>query len=133
LSQVITVRYLTEGKTDYVTKTQLQLQVSKKRSGALLYETFVYVFEFTDWNEKQQLPNSNNTFFQIIHDFNNSAKNWTPLIACSDGVTACGLFVALSYILEKYENEVEIDVCNGIRVARRSEKNFVNNSVIEIL
>jgi protein tyrosine phosphatase len=126
-SKVITVRYLAGEKTGYVTKTQLELQVYEKNDGAILYENFVEVFEFTDWNEKQQFPNSNNNFFQIIKQFN-SAKNWAPLVACSDGLGACGLFVVLSYILEKYENELEIDVCNAIRIARRSGKQFVNNS-----
>jgi hypothetical protein len=45
-----------------------------------------------------------------------------------DGVSACGLFVVLSYILEKYENELEIDVCNAIRITRRSGKQFLNNA-----
>jgi protein tyrosine phosphatase len=108
-------------------QSQLELQVYEKNGGAILYENFVEVFEFTDWNEKQQFPNSNNNFFQIIKQFN-SAKNWAPLVACSDGLGACGLFVVLSYILEKYENELEIDVCNAIRIARRSGKQFVNNS-----
>jgi hypothetical protein len=47
----------------------------------------------------------------------------------SDGITACGLFVVLSYIIEKYKKELEIDVCNGIRIARRSGREFVNNAV----
>jgi hypothetical protein len=65
------------------------LEAYKKNGGPILYENFVEVFEFTDWNEKQQLPNSNNNFFQIIKQFY-SAKNWAPLVACSDGVRACG-------------------------------------------
>jgi protein tyrosine phosphatase len=79
--QLITVRYLAEEKTSYVTKTHLQLEAYKKNGGPILYENFVEVFEFTDWNEKQQLPNSNNNFFQIIKQFY-SAKNWAPLVAC---------------------------------------------------
>ena len=47
----------------------------------------------------------------------------------SDGFTACGLFVVFSYIVEKYENELEIDVCNAIRLARRSGRSFVNRTV----
>jgi hypothetical protein len=34
----------------------------------------VCAFEFTDWNEKQQLPSSNNNFFQIIKQFNSAKK-----------------------------------------------------------
>jgi protein tyrosine phosphatase len=126
------VRYLVGENTGYVTKTQLELQVYKKNGGTILYDNFVEVFEFTDWNDKEKLPNANDNFFQIIKVFN-YAKNWTPLIACSDGVRACGLFVVLSYILEKCEIELEIDVCNAIRIARRSGKNFVNNSVMKKL
>jgi hypothetical protein len=47
----------------------------------ILYDNFVEVFEFTDWNDKEKLPNANDNFFQIIKDFN-YAKNWTLLVAC---------------------------------------------------
>jgi protein tyrosine phosphatase len=127
-SKAIRVRYLREVETGYGIITRLRLQASKKETGAILYENVIYVCEFSDWNERRQLPNSNNNFFQIIDEFKNFARQWAPLIVCSDGVSACGLFVVLSYILEKYENELEIDVCNGIRIARRSGKKFVNNS-----
>ncbi|XP_068900629.1 receptor-type tyrosine-protein phosphatase epsilon-like [Tenebrio molitor] len=80
-SEVVIVRYLEEVTTGYVTKTRLLLQAYKKGSGVILYQNFVEVFEFTDWNEKQQLPNSNNNFFQIIKQFN-FAKNRTHLVAC---------------------------------------------------
>ncbi|KAJ3617028.1 hypothetical protein MTP99_011284 [Tenebrio molitor] len=127
-SKVIRVRYVKEEKTDYGTTTQLLLQAYKKQSGIILYESCIYVYEFSDWNERQQLPNSKDNFFRIIDEFINFARHRAPLIACRDGVSACGLFVVLSYILEKYKNELEIDVCNGIRITRRSGKQFVNNS-----
>jgi hypothetical protein len=98
-----------------------------------LYESCIYVCEFSDWNERQQLPNSNDNFLRIIDEFINFARHGTPLIACRDGVSACGLFVVLSYILEKYEDELEIDVCNAIRITRRSGKQFLNNAVIQKL
>jgi protein tyrosine phosphatase len=94
-----------------------------------LYESSVDVFEFIDWNEKHQLPNSTNNFFKILDAFTKTTRRVPCLVSCNDGITACGLFVVLSYIIEKYEKELEIDVCNGIRIARRSGRDFVNNAV----
>ncbi|XP_068900708.1 uncharacterized protein [Tenebrio molitor] len=64
-SKVITVRYLVGENTGYVTKTQLELQVYKKNGGTILYDNFVEVFEFTDWNDKEKLPNANDNFFKL--------------------------------------------------------------------
>jgi hypothetical protein len=59
------VRYLVGENTGYVTKTQLELQVYKKNGGTILYDNFVEVFEFTDWNDKEKLPNANDNFFKL--------------------------------------------------------------------
>jgi hypothetical protein len=81
-SKVIRVRYVDEEKIGYGTSTQLHLQAYKKRSGTILYESCIYVCEFSDWNERQQLPNSNDNFFRIIVEFINCARQGAPLIAC---------------------------------------------------
>lgn len=40
-----------------------------------------------------------------------------------------GLFAVLAYVIEKYDNELEIDIINAIRVSRRSGSEFINSAV----
>jgi hypothetical protein len=64
--------------------------------------------------------------------FNRVSEHREPcLIACKDGVSASGLFVVLSYIFRKYEKELDIDVCNAIRTARRNGTEFIDSAVRE--
>jgi protein tyrosine phosphatase len=81
------------------------------------------------WNEQKQSLNSVDNFLEITLEFNKLGKGQEPcLIACNDGIGASGLFVVLSYILNKYEMELKIDVCNAIRTARRNGTQFIHNS-----
>jgi hypothetical protein len=49
----------------------------------MLYESSVDVFEFIDWNEKHQLPNSADNFFEVIDAFNEATRNRARcLVAC---------------------------------------------------
>ncbi|KYB27596.1 Tyrosine-protein phosphatase 69D-like Protein [Tribolium castaneum] len=51
------------------------------------------------------------------------------VVSCNDGISMSGLFVAVSHIVETYQMEQRIDVCNAIRTVRRSGVNFINSSV----
>ncbi|XP_063923818.1 receptor-type tyrosine-protein phosphatase alpha-like isoform X6 [Zophobas morio] len=89
----------------------------------------LYIFQFNNWKVNQLVPNSVDKFISVINHFRKvTAKEELALVSCSDGFTACGLFVVFSYIIEKYENEADIDVCNAIRNARRSGKLFLNRT-----
>lgn len=50
----------------------------------------------------------------------------------SDGVTGCGLYLALSFLLERMAVERECDVCLAVRAVRRSKPDFVRSLVIYI-
>ncbi|XP_076679005.1 receptor-type tyrosine-protein phosphatase F [Andrena cerasifolii] len=49
------------------------------------------------------------------------------VVLCHDGVTGCGLYVALSFLLERMAVERECDVCLAIRAIRRSRPDFVQS------
>ncbi|XP_043262792.1 receptor-type tyrosine-protein phosphatase F-like [Colletes gigas] len=49
------------------------------------------------------------------------------VVVCHDGVTGCGLYLALSFLLEKMAVERECDVCLAIRAVRRSRPDFVRS------
>lgn len=47
----------------------------------------------------------------------------------SDGVTASGLFIALSNLIEQMQDEKMCDVCQTVRSIRICRKRFVNQAV----
>lgn len=49
----------------------------------------------------------------------------------SDGATASGLLVALSFIIERMKLEQICDVCLAVRSIRQSRKHFVATEVIQ--
>ncbi|XP_046417564.1 receptor-type tyrosine-protein phosphatase delta-like [Neodiprion fabricii] len=55
-------------------------------------------------------------------------RNVAPsLVLCQDGVTACGLYLALSFLLERMAVERECDVISAVRAVRRSRPKFVQS------
>ncbi|XP_032672132.1 receptor-type tyrosine-protein phosphatase F-like isoform X1 [Odontomachus brunneus] len=46
---------------------------------------------------------------------------------CHDGVTGCGLYLALSFMLERMAVERECDICLSVRAVRRSRADFVGS------
>ncbi|XP_063924155.1 receptor-type tyrosine-protein phosphatase F-like isoform X1 [Zophobas morio] len=115
--------------TAYGLMTEASLLIYNKMSKEKIHDHKLYIFQFNNWKENQLVPNSVCTFISVINYIHSkTAKERLVLVSCSDGFTACGLFVVFSYIVEKYENEVEIDVCNAIRLARRSGRSFVNRT-----
>ncbi|XP_046613880.1 uncharacterized protein LOC124302123 [Neodiprion virginianus] len=47
------------------------------------------------------------------------------LVLCYDGVTECGLYLALSILLERMSVEQECDVISAVRAIRQSRREFV--------
>ncbi|XP_046589838.1 uncharacterized protein LOC107223610 isoform X2 [Neodiprion lecontei] len=63
------------------------------------------------WNSSEKIPR----------------KAGPVLVLCRDGVTACGLYVALSFMLERMAMERECDVISAVRAVRRSNPGFVKS------
>ncbi|XP_063924561.1 receptor-type tyrosine-protein phosphatase alpha-like [Zophobas morio] len=115
--------------TTYGLMTEGSLLIYNTISKEKIYDGKLYIFQFNNWKVNQLVPNSVHSFISLLnHLHRDTDKEKLVLVSCSDGFTACGLFVVFSYIVEKYENELEIDVCNAIRLARRSGRSFVNRT-----
>ncbi|XP_046475153.1 receptor-type tyrosine-protein phosphatase delta-like [Neodiprion pinetum] len=54
-------------------------------------------------------------------------KKSPTLVLCHDGVTACGLYLAMSFLLERMAVERECDVISAVRAVRRSRRQFVQS------
>ncbi|XP_014300216.1 receptor-type tyrosine-protein phosphatase delta [Microplitis demolitor] len=53
-----------------------------------------------------------------------SRNTEATVVLCYDGVTNCGLYIAMSFLLERMGLEHECDVCLAVRAIRRSRKDF---------
>ncbi|XP_068901476.1 receptor-type tyrosine-protein phosphatase U-like isoform X8 [Tenebrio molitor] len=125
---IISVRLLEKSRKSYGIINYLEVRRFTKTTGQIIYETNICLFELHDWSVKRQLKNSFN-LLKIMLEFNRVGEHREPcLIACKDGVSASGLFVVLSYIFRKFQKELEIDVCNAIRTARRNGTEFVDSA-----
>lgn len=51
------------------------------------------------------------------------------IFPCSNGATACGLFIAVSFVIEKMKLEQQCDVCLAVRTVRHNRKQFVTDKV----
>lgn len=56
-------------------------------------------------------------------------KFYLSIYYLSNGATACGLFLAMSFILEKIKMDHECDVCQAVRYVRHNRKQFVRDKV----
>nr|XP_012223228.1 PREDICTED: receptor-type tyrosine-protein phosphatase epsilon-like isoform X2 [Linepithema humile] len=92
-------------------------------------EQFVTILCLTEWKpgKDQPLPSvmSMVTFWQATERI---ARGDGPTVTlCHDGVTGCGLYLALSFLLERMAVERECDVCLAVRAVRRSRSDFVQS------
>jgi protein tyrosine phosphatase len=125
---IISVRLLKRSRKSYGIINYLQVRRFTKITRQVIYETNICLFELYHWSVKRPLKNSIH-FLKIMLKFNRVSEHREPcLIACKDGVSASGLFVVLSYIFRKYEKELDIDVCNAIRTARRNGTEFIDSA-----
>jgi protein tyrosine phosphatase len=125
---IISVRWLERSRKSYGIINYLQVRRFNKTTGKIIYETNICLLELYNWSVKRPLKNSFH-FLKIMLEFNRVGEHREPcLIACKNGVSASGLFVVLSYVFRKHEKELEIDVCNAIRTARRNGIEFIDSA-----
>ncbi|XP_050510291.1 tyrosine-protein phosphatase 69D-like isoform X2 [Diabrotica virgifera virgifera] len=88
--------------------------------------TTVNIIALDNWRHEDLLPNSIEEFLA----FKDAAEalsrtSESILVMCYDGAKASGLYLALSFIIEKMKLEQECDVCLAVRTVRHSRKQFV--------
>ncbi|CAG9768086.1 unnamed protein product [Ceutorhynchus assimilis] len=85
----------------------------------------VQIVKFHGWNYPDIIDHSD--FFTFVEEAMMIGRHSNQiLVTCYDGVTACGLFTAMSFLIEKIKLEQECDVCQAIRTIRTSRKQFCN-------
>ncbi|CAH1155542.1 unnamed protein product [Phaedon cochleariae] len=89
-------------------------------------EFSVDIISMKGWKPGQLLP-INMEEFLVFRDaadaISRNSKN--VIVTCYDGATASGLYLAMSFLIERMKLEQECDVCLAVRSIRHSRKHFV--------
>ncbi|XP_039309193.1 uncharacterized protein LOC113005587 [Solenopsis invicta] len=90
---------------------------------------YVTIICLTEWEpgKDQPLPpvRSMVTFWRAAENI--ARGNGPTVTLCHDGVTGCGLYLALSFLLERMTVEQECDVYLAVRAVKRSRTDFVRS------
>ncbi|KAF2884688.1 hypothetical protein ILUMI_21485 [Ignelater luminosus] len=79
-----------------------------------------------EWDASKSIPDSENSLLSLWKEIERLGRGDSPIVVtCYDGIKACGLFIALSFVIEKIKLEQECDVCLAVRTVRRNQKQFV--------
>ncbi|KZC07125.1 Receptor-type tyrosine-protein phosphatase T [Dufourea novaeangliae] len=92
-------------------------------------EQQVTILSCTEWKAgRKQNPPTTIALVTLWQATERIARGDEPtVVLCHDGVTACGLYLALCFLLERMAVERECDVCLSIRAVRRSREDFVES------
>ncbi|RZC38965.1 Y phosphatase and/or fn3 domain containing protein, partial [Asbolus verrucosus] len=86
----------------------------------------VEIFSLKHWPPKASFPKSMQKFLTFWEDSDAaSRKSDTVVVTCYDGVKASGVYVAMSFIIEKMKLEQSCDVCQAVRTIRHNRNQFV--------
>ncbi|EZA48422.1 Receptor-type tyrosine-protein phosphatase kappa [Ooceraea biroi] len=110
---------------NYTSQKLLLLDNSEKPSK----ERSVTILCLTQWKPgRNQSPPPVMTMVTLWQAAERIARGDGPTVTlCHDGVTGCGLYLALSFLLERMAVERECDVCLAVRAIRRSRPDFVRS------
>ncbi|KAL6263954.1 hypothetical protein P5V15_004035 [Pogonomyrmex californicus] len=122
----LTIRVRETVKMEYYTSQKLLLI---DNSEELSREQSVTILNLTEWKPgKNQPPPPVTVMVKFWHVVGRIAKGDGPIVTlCHDGVTGCGLYLAMSFLLERMAIKRECDVCMAVRVVKQSRSDFVHS------
>nr|XP_023014802.1 receptor-type tyrosine-protein phosphatase kappa-like [Leptinotarsa decemlineata] len=86
----------------------------------------VDIIEINNWASNALCPNSIEEFLSFIDAAEAiSRKSERVIVTCYDGATASGLYLAMTFLIEKMKLEQDCDVCLAVRTIRHSRQEFV--------
>ncbi|KAF2898625.1 hypothetical protein ILUMI_07551 [Ignelater luminosus] len=78
------------------------------------------------WIANKVVPDSEESLLKLWEETKKIGKGKNPIVVtCYDGAKACGLFVALSFVIEKIKFEQECDICLAIQTVRLNRKQLL--------
>ncbi|XP_011644954.1 receptor-type tyrosine-protein phosphatase kappa-like [Pogonomyrmex barbatus] len=113
-------------KMEYYTSQKLLLIDNSEKSSR---EQPVTILTLTEWKSgRNQSPPPVMVMVNFWQAAEKIIRSDGPIATlCHDGVTGCGLYLALSFLLERMAIERECDVCMAVRAVKRSRPDFVSS------
>ncbi|GLV36278.1 Leukocyte-antigen-related-like [Carabus blaptoides fortunei] len=91
-------------------------------------KSLIQVVQFNGWNHEEKLPPSKEQLVTLWEESDKLSRgNYPMVVTCYNGATASGLFVAMSFVIEKVKLEQHCDPCLAVRVIRRNRKQFITD------
>ncbi|XP_068893062.1 receptor-type tyrosine-protein phosphatase kappa-like isoform X6 [Tenebrio molitor] len=91
-------------------------------------QQIVEILSMTTWPAETACPPDVSDFVNFCIAANERMKgSGSVMVTCCDGVTASGLFTAMSYNMEQMKTNGICDVCTSVRTVRRHCPQFVND------
>ncbi|XP_059471276.1 uncharacterized protein LOC132194170 isoform X2 [Neocloeon triangulifer] len=86
---------------------------------------FVKVVCFSGWpSEKSTVPEIE-SLVELWDQTEIASLEKTSVFVCNDGITACGFFAALGFVIQKIKLEQKVDVAMAVRCTRSARPQFV--------
>ncbi|XP_058796277.1 receptor-type tyrosine-protein phosphatase S-like isoform X2 [Phymastichus coffea] len=86
----------------------------------------VKIITYKNWSEISLPPPSDIVKLCQLLEKHSKKQKCPIVIVCRDGVTACGLWLASSFLLDRMKIDKECDVSQSVRAIRRYRKNFLD-------
>ncbi|XP_045477301.1 receptor-type tyrosine-protein phosphatase mu-like isoform X2 [Harmonia axyridis] len=88
----------------------------------------VVLVAFKSWPSNAMLHNCCEELLSFYEEAYTISRGFSNiLVTCFDGVTASGVYVAMSFIIEQMKLEHECDVCLAVRTIRHNRKQFITD------
>ncbi|XP_044263458.1 receptor-type tyrosine-protein phosphatase S-like isoform X2 [Tribolium madens] len=86
----------------------------------------IEIVSFKNWPAINSCPDKIESFLAFWEEsYAISRQSDQVIVTCFDGALASGLYVSMSFILEKIKLEQVCDVCQAVRIVRHNRKQFV--------
>jgi hypothetical protein len=121
LSDYLMLKHQQAQKYNFYDRTQVQLVQDKKTKSVEIFST--------TWSSEAICPPSVTEFVEFF-TATNRRKSDSILVTCSDGGTASGLYVGMSYNVEKIKQDGKFDFCTCVRIVRRQSPLFLQKEVM---
>ncbi|KAI4467452.1 receptor-type tyrosine-protein phosphatase [Holotrichia oblita] len=124
------VPYLEIKFTDRTVKEYFEIYtVTMTNLQTLEEDIHIKILHLSNWHYAMIHPENSVDLVTTYAEMNRLGRNSDNiLITCHDGAKACGLYVAMCFVIDQIKMEQICDVCLAVRTVRRSRKQFVMTS-----
>ncbi|CAB3387660.1 Hypothetical predicted protein, partial [Cloeon dipterum] len=82
-----------------------------------------------DWKPGKVAPSSTDLLIELWDSLKKTNDKDVIAVVCHDGVTACGLFLGIGFVIEKIKLENKVDVGLAVRTLRKSRPAYLSSEM----